>query len=205
MINPSCCPVDCEDMSLPEVSFSDCIEAFQEELSQISEVIISEEDPDNPGQPLYKPTDMADPADWISMISNDGNGARRLIGLGSLPAPEKQRRDISKRRTKKGASAYMLNFVVDEVTQANYDFTRNLACGKKVFLWYVTNGGFVYGSENGIKAEVYDADPIWDADVNSYVRLEFNFRWEAHCPPERNPYPLAEGYDGGEEEGEIEG
>lgn len=193
MIGISCpCPSDCENPELPAVNFSDCPEAFAEELSQISEVLVSVEDPENPGQPLYAPTDPSSAADWIAAFADTGAGIRRLIGIGNIPRPESNVRDISKRRKKAGLKTYTLNFNIDEVTQENYDFIRTLSCGAKLVIWYATLGGYVYGGATGFTVNVVASDPVWEEDQNAYVRLELVLEWQSKCAPTRAAYPLAD-------------
>ena len=203
MINIACaCPTDCEDNELPDVKFNDCVEAFEEELSQICDLLISVEDPENPGEALYKPTDINDPDAWIAVIAQTGAGVRRLTGIGSLPKGEANIRDISKLRRKVGKKNYTLTFTIDEMTDENYEFLRKMGCGRKIVMWFVTLGGKLYGGDDGFSATIEESDPIFDADQNAYVNGELVLTWKSKCAPPRTDWPLSEDLDNSVDEPE---
>lgn len=204
MVNYDCACLDltCDTFALPAITFAACLTAFGQELSQICELLVSVEDDENPGEPLYVPTDIASASAWLTAFTTTGAGIRRLIGIGSIPKPEREQREVSKGRVITGDGKYTLTFTIDEMNQSIYDFLRGLQCGATLVIWYVTKGGFLYGGEKGFSVQLIEADPIWDGDTNSYLRGELVVTWNRRCAPPRSEYPLSEA---GNPEEEVEG
>lgn len=192
MVKYACvCPEDCDDQ-LAAVDLADCLSLYTLESSEISDVFISVEDPDNPGQPLYGPTDWNSAADWAAAIDNTGvAGLLHLQGIGDKPAPEEQEVTVHGFQTKVLSRTHTLNFDVLHMTQNNYEFGRLIQCGATFVIWFATTGGYMYGGANGFSANA-KANFVKERGEGSFASLQIVFTWKAICDPPRIVNPLAE-------------
>lgn len=183
------CPTDCGQNSLPAVDFADCAEAVVIEESEICAVYMTTPDYNNPGQPSAKPADWGSAASWASVI---GNGVLELFGVGDMPVSDPNVVTISKRRQRKLSGLRTINFDIDDMSDANYNLIRELACGNDVVIWFATYGGYLYGGDNGFQVSVTVSDPELGRGEGTYALGKLQFQWRAKSAPPRIMNPLAE-------------
>lgn len=184
------CPADCENSDLPSVSFAECVDSLESELSEIQEIFLSIED-GTTGLPLAGPSDWTDLAAWQAVIADTGAAkVRRLIVIGDKPESESTTRTVSKGRKVPGKRTHTINADVDDVNNTNYDFMRRLQCGSTVNMWYAT-ASKIYGGANGFTANVTKANPILERGAESYSLFRFQFQWDNACDPPRADNPFA--------------
>ncbi len=186
------CPADCTNSDLPAVDFSNCVDSMVSEESEITDIFMTIPDDANPGDPLAKPTDWTTKAAWDLIIASSGLAkVRQLTVIGDLAEPEGTVRTVSKRRRILGEHTFTLNFDIDDISLANYDFMRRLQCGASVVIWYATAGGFLYGGPNGFQVDITKAGQILERGDGNYAVLRFQVQWKAKCSPPRIENPMA--------------
>jgi hypothetical protein len=192
MVKYAClCPEECGDQLLP-VDLADCLSQYVLETSEISDVFLSIEDPDNPGQPLYGPTDWTSAADWAAAIDNDtAAGVLHLQGIGDKPAAEEQEVTVDRFQLKVLNRTHTLNFDVLHMTDNNYEFGRSIQCGATFVMWFATTGGYIYGGQNGFTVNA-KANFVKERGEGSFASLQLIFTWKAICDPPRAVSPFAE-------------
>ena len=186
------CPEDCDVSELGLAENADCIDALELKESEVCDLFISLEDPNNPGEALFKPTDINDAGDWASAIDNDLAAAiKHFSGIGDVPEPEVTEAEVFKRQTKITNMNYTLNFDVQHRTQVNYEFARRAQCGLKVRFWFATIGGELFGGDDGIGGNLTAVMPL-ERGEGSYANILFRLNWNAKCDPPRILNPMAE-------------
>lgn len=187
--DPSC-PEDCGQFTLPAVDFSDCAEGVEIEESEICAIYMTTPDANNPGEPIAKPSDWTSMAAWESVIA--GGSVKELFGIGDMPESSANVVTISKQRKKKLPSGRTINFDIDDMSQANYDFIRSLSCGQDVVIWFATIGGYMYGGDKGFQVTVTTADPVLGRGEGTFAIGKLVLEWKQLSPPPRTLNPLAE-------------
>lgn len=179
------CPTDCTS-NLPGWNFSKC--APEINYGQISKVFFT-----TTGNPL---SNWANALEWDSRLDNDAAGAsqiRTLIGIGSLPVPEKTEKEVSLGRKVFGKRSFTMPFFVDETNTDNHNAMRTLQCNTGNYLvWFQTlDGGMLLGGNAGIEAKI-DTDleiPEGSADVAGYRVV---ITWKDQFMPEMITSPITD-------------
>lgn len=175
MANVFNCPTDCSNTDLPVTDFSDCISQADMHLSEVSDLFIA----NGNAEGIETPEDATE---WLARVSQTDLGAdaiRPLTVIADKPAATSTPIEISKGRTVNGIKTNTINFTVDVVTTAIYDFFRILECGGNYKFWYQTRGGFLYGGTNGIKIKSITVDPILERGDGSYENITGVITWES--------------------------
>jgi hypothetical protein len=162
------CAENC-DFTLPVVQFDDC--APEVVYSEIRRIFLAKK----AAAPF---SNWLNATEWLarmSQTSTTGNDyIRPLTVIGDKPAAADVVKEISNGRRVVIGKDHTINFSIDDVSQANYDFMRGLECGGEFRLWYETEGGFIYGGNEGI-----------------VVRLTIT--WRSKFSPERGISPIYSG------------
>lgn len=184
------CPTDCTTADLPAIAMADCVDAMITEESEIQEIFMTIND--GAGAPKAKPTSWTSKSDWLAVIADTGNDkVRKLNVIGDKPLADATTRTLSKRRKKAGTKTQTINFDIDDISPANYDFMRQLQCGATVVIWYSTVGGYLYGGPNGFEVSVANIGEVLDRGENNYAVIRGILSWENQFSPPRIANPMA--------------
>lgn len=138
------CTTSC-DADLPVVNFSDCNPVV--EFSELRRIFVAK----STAAPF---NDWTQAAEWLARMSQTSTVGddyiRPLTVIGDKPVPTGVVKDISNGRRMTIGKDHVINFLIDDVSDENYDFMRQLECGGQFRLWYETEGGRMYGGNNGI-------------------------------------------------------
>lgn len=183
------CPTCDEGYSFPE-STANCTPEQNE--SQIGYLFLSIPSAANDNVPHITSPDFSSPTVMTTFASPNG-AVFRVIG--DLPEPESTQRIGSGRRVLRNKKNFTANFTIDDTTDENYEFLRLLECYPSVFVWYMTEGGKVYGATDyGIPATVSRANAPLDRGEDTYERFEVSINWRAWAhPPRQNGWLYDDG------------
>lgn len=177
------CPTNCES-ALPPVNFSACAPTILE--SEIVRVFIA-----RPNAAAF--TNWEQATEWTERISQtdvaDQDAIRVLTVIGDKPAPTSTPRDISNGRTITPFKEHTVNVTIDDVTDENYEFMRQLECGGQVKAWYETAGGKLYGGNEGITKARLSLDDILPSG-EEIETLQGTLTWRNKFHPERTDSPI---------------
>jgi len=188
------CPTDCGNISnLPAVSFESCVEAMKIFESEICDIYITI--PDENGDAVNKPATWTGPAilTWHSSFVGDAelDTVRRVVVIGDLNSEDAETGTFSKRRQKAvGLKPHVLNATIDDMSDANREFIRQLECGATVVLWFATIGGNFFGGVDGILGDIFNVKLPLERGEGNYEYATFQFSWEAAAAPPRITSPL---------------
>lgn len=189
MANAFSCPASCDEQVLAVTDFNPCITSADIHKSEIDTIFIAK----------YDAKDIENPevaTEWIARVSQtatDADAIRPLTVIADKPAATSTPIEVSKGRTINGPKTNVINFTVDEVTAANYDFFRGMECGGKYKIWYQTRGGFLYGGSKGIILKGNTVDPINDRGNDAYETIQGTLTWESPTSfTERVKSPIAD-------------
>lgn len=181
------CAQDC-NANLPAVDFDDCAPVVS--FSEIRRIFIAKSN-------AAAFANWAAAAEWearLSQSSTTGNDyIRALTVIGDKPAATEIVKDISNGRQVTIGKDHVINFTIDDVSQANYEFMRWTECGGKFIIWYETEGGWMYGGNAGIpkvKVSVNSVLPRGRDEIETLVGT-LTFRQKFH--PERVASPIFDG------------
>lgn len=145
MATPTC-STTC-DSDLPEVKFDQCNP--QADFSEIRRIFMAK-------ATAASFTNWANASEWNARISADSvvgdDYIRALTVIGDKPVPTAVSKDLSNGRKKVIGKDHVINFLIDDITDENYEFMRALECGGQYKFWYETEGGHMYGGNDGILA-----------------------------------------------------
>jgi hypothetical protein len=187
------CPVDCDTLVLPPVSFDDC--EPQVKLSEFAYAYLALKD-------AAEFDDASQPTEWANRLSADstipeGSDAqvvdliRQLNIVGDMPAPSATEKDISGGRKIVTRTDRTVNLDIDEATALNYELTRSTECGYfKVRMWFETRGGILLGGNAGITGRLV-LRPIFGRGVDEIEKYTGTFTWTNNTSPDRCVSPLA--------------
>lgn len=179
---PIVCPTTCES-SLPPVNFSACAPTILE--SEIVRIFVAR-------ATAAAFTDWNLATEWETRISQtdiaNEDAIRVLTVIGDKPAPTSTPRDISNGRQVTPFKEHTVNVTIDDVTDENYEFMRQLECGTQVKAWYETAGGKIYGGNEGITGRLNLDDILPSGD--EIETLQGTFTWRNKFHPERVDSPI---------------
>jgi hypothetical protein len=185
------CEPACDSTENPLADDPTCVAEYELEEGEITDLLISIQDPDDAAAALYKPATWTDPASWATAIDNESAAAvHHLTVIGDVPAPEKNTVDLPKRQQKTISRTYTGTFDVMHLSDINYQLGLTLQCGISARIWYATMGGKVYGGPEGI-AVTLDADFPKERG-GAPATMQISARWIAKCDPPRANSPFSE-------------
>ena len=174
-INPTC-PTTCSTVP-PAAEFDFCNpDVFFGEIEKI----------------YWTAKDASDLADWTSAavwaarISNDGvdtDVIRELHVSADLPTPERDKVEISVRRTVSTPATWTINLDIDDLSDENYEMIRTTACNTQVKIWFATRD-HIYGGNSGIVVDM-SIDPVIERGKKSIQKFTGTITWDATFAEQR--------------------
>lgn len=185
------CPADCDDDNLlPAIDVNQDCTSYPQTLSQVSDLyIIPTAADDIMASWSTTPTAVTDA---IDNTIEDNTKAKWLVGIGGIAAPDKTTTDYPKLKRKNDERLYTLTFRVLNLSDAQYNFLRQLQCGWTGFTFYYGDlADYVYGIAGGLVPEFIDVDfPKGEGNSDKNVGI-LTLQWRADGDPERRVNPLA--------------
>lgn len=189
MPNPTC-PDNC-DFALPTVLFDDCAPVVI--YSEIRRIFMAK-------KAAAAFTDWTDATEWLARMSQSSTTGddyiRALTVIGDKPAASDVSKDISNGRKIVIGKDHTVNFTIDDVSDANYNFMRGMECGGEFRFWYESAGGYMYGGNEGFLASVSIND-ILNRGVDEIETLAGVITWRSKFSPERALSPIFDTSAGG--------
>ena len=179
-VNPAC-PDGCTG-SPAENTYNYCKQDI--ETGEVEEVFIAAGDSE-----CF--TDWKLPGEWAARISQDSpdpNSIRRFRGIGDLPAGASDAVVISKGDVFNTEKTFTLNYDVEDVSDANYEFMRTIECNGKLKGWYAA-GAKLFGGNCGIDISI-GANYVIERGQKSLHKIVFVFTWNNQHSPERCTNPI---------------
>jgi hypothetical protein len=185
------CPTDCTG-DLPVVSFSDC--APQTSKSEINRLYM--------GKANTKAfTTWGSPTEWADRLSQSivppgdseelpADLIRPITVSAEKPDASMTEIDISDGRKAISNVDHVINFEIDDVSQINYDWVRQLECGYVGRFWYSTMGGHLFGGNKGIKATI-KAKVVLAKGNDGLQKIVGTISWKSQFTEERVVSPIA--------------
>ena len=169
----------CGDEDMPAVDFNLCAPDIR--LSEIRRIFISKIG----AAPFVDWTVAGEWNERMSPTSNDINAVRVLTVIGNKDIPTSTRVRLSMNRNKTVRKEHTVNATIDDVSETNHEFIRQMNGGRNFKMWYETEGGFMFGGNNGIAAHI-DADMVLARgrdEIMTYVLEAWwqNVRTEDRC------------------------
>lgn len=138
-------------------------------------------------------TDWTQATEWTTRISQTSvvgdDYIRVLTVIGDKPAATAVIKELSNGRRKSVAKDHTINFTIDDVSDANYEFMRSLECGGQFKVWYETYGGKMYGGNDGQLIYI-DANDILNRGRDETETIAGTITWRAPFHPERITSPI---------------
>lgn len=180
------CAGDC-DMDLAPVSFDDCQPNVS--FSEIRRIFIAKK----AAAPF---NNWKAAGEWIARISETnqtGNDyIRALTVIADKPAAAPVFKEISNGRRIQIGKDHTINFTIDDVSDENYEFMRTLECGGEYRFWYETEGGRMFGGNEGFLARV-DANSVLNRGRDEIETINGVMTWRTKFHPERAISPIYNG------------
>jgi len=185
------CPVDCDtDLLLVAIPEEQDCTSYDQQYSQVSDLVI---------QPTGATTPFASWSTTPTLVSGaidntvtDNSKCKWLVGEGGIATPTKEVSDYPKRKQKTTNRRYRLEHTIRNLTDAQYDFCRQLQCGWTGFtFWHADLGDYIYGSATGIVPALVDCDFPKGAGRDDKSFATIIIEWDADGDPERRVSPLA--------------
>jgi hypothetical protein len=137
--------------------------------------------------------------EWTARMSETSTTGddyiRPLTVIADKPAATDVVKEISNGRRKIIGKDHIINFTIDDVSQLNYEFMRALECGGKFKIWYETEGGFMYGGNDGIIVQV-TANDVLNRGRDEIETIAGVMNWRNKFSPERGISPIYTGSSG---------
>jgi hypothetical protein len=183
MATPTC-GTDCNSQ-LPPVNFDKCNPTVL--LSEIRRIFVASIG----AAPL---ADWANAAEWIERVSEANSSVdaiRPLTVIADKPAAAPVTAAISNGRTVTIRKDHTINWTIDDVTDENYEWMRAVVeCGGQVKIWYETEGGYLYGGNNGISPVSLTGDDILNRGTDQFETLAGTMTWKDKFSPDRVLSPI---------------
>jgi len=181
VINPTC-PTGCSDY-LPVVDFDPCDPAVV--FGEIEKIYLASQD-------AAIVANWTTATDWLLRISNTDVAStdtiRELTVSADMPAGVNEMVEISMRRKVYTPSTFTINIDIDDNTDLNYEFMRNMECNTTMRLWFADQT-HLYGGEGGVLATISMKEVILRGN-KSIKKLVGTATWESKFSPERTANPL---------------
>lgn len=178
------CPSDCTS-ALPVINFSDCAPDIN--LSEIRRIFLAK-------TIAEAFTDWTEPTEWIARISQDDvesdDAIRPFTVIADKPAGDANIYEASDGRDIMISKSNTLNYTIDDVSDENYNFLREgIECGGQFKMWYETQGGKIFGGNEGIRVSV-TGDSVLGRGRDEVELIEGTITWKAKHSPERTDSPI---------------
>ena len=180
----------CGTQSLEPVDFDFCNPNLSQ--SEIRRIFIS-----NTSSDPFEDWTVA--PEWIARISpnsNDRNAIRALMVIGDKPTPTSQVAELSMGRRRKIRKNHVVNFTIDDVTEANHAFIQDLGLGRNFRVWYETTGGYMFGGNEGIICYLH-ADMVLRRGQGEIMTYDGSLEWSNLRTEDRTLSPIFNDVSGG--------
>lgn len=189
MPNPTCAS-NC-DVTLPVVSFDDCNPEVS--YSEIRRIFIAKK-----GAAPF--SNWLNATEWLTRMSQTSvtgdDYIRPLTVIADKPAAASVIKEISNGRRIVIGKDHTINFTIDDVSDENYEFMRGLECGGEYRFWYETEGGKIFGGNEGFLARV-DANSVLNRGRDEIETINGVMTWRTKFSPERGTSPIFSNGSGG--------
>lgn len=189
------CATDCSTSNLPIINFQDCNPAIFS--SEIYDIFFGRKD-------AISFTDITSATEWNDRISVNNTPPvgstvavkdllRRVKVIGDVPAPTTTKKAISGGREVTTEVKYLVNFEIDDMSDANWQFIQSIQCGKGVYpvkAWLHTKSNHVIGGNPGISGTV-EINHILDRGADGIQRGVGVLTFKTTIFPNRDVFPLA--------------
>lgn len=140
---------------------------------------------------IIVPLGAADPFDWsganpvyvFESIKNETAGtgyAKRLVGEGGVPVPEKGIVQLPRNRQHVARRLFTLTFQVKNLEGGQYEFIKRFQCNWRLFNFYfLTTGGRLFGVQGGFVPLFVDADFPLDPTRAAKEGAFLTIQWES--------------------------
>lgn len=177
------CPSGCSS-ALPAVSFNKC--APDVRISEITHILAGKGD-------AAAFTDWTSGTEWGTRLDQSASGdkIRVLTVRASKPATTKTEQTATLNRKVVSNRHHVINILIDEMTDANYDFFRTTQCGEILFrMWFINNNTKdLYGGNAGIYATIF-GEPIYDEGTGVLQKFVGTIEWDSAQDPPRVLNPI---------------
>lgn len=182
------CPDDCDEaVLLPALATDPDCDVYDLYSSQIKDLVILPKG-------ATGPTDWTAVADWTAVVDNtatDNSKAKRLVGIGSLPVPEKTKVTLHAGKQRTRYRTFTLTFTILDVSEANYAFAQKLQCGSTQFKLWIGNESHLFGGQDGIQPFESDADLPLEEAFEETEKIVVTMVFRADGNPARTANPFA--------------
>lgn len=189
MPNPTCA-ANC-DVNLPVVNFDDCNP--QVNYSEIRRIFIAKK-----GAVPF--VNWLSAAEWLTRMSQSttigDDYIRALTVIADKPAAASVIKEISNGRRIVIGKDHTINFTIDDVSDENYEFMRGLECGGEYRFWYETEGGKMFGGNDGFLSRL-DANSVLNRGRDEIETISGVMTWRTKFSPERGDSPIFSNGTGG--------
>jgi hypothetical protein len=181
---------DCDSFVMPVTTVAACVRDTTTEFSRIKRIFLIEPSAANGLAAAIQPADTMTASDWDAVLANTGaTKIRTLKGVGDLPKPTPVKIEVNGEEKTVGLD-FVLNFTHNDISEDNYELVRLLQ-NATLFLWFETEGGYLYGGVEGIKCEVAEASHILANGKDTLAADEFIYKWRHTNYPSRILSPIA--------------
>lgn len=187
------CPTDCGNLaSLPDTNFLNCVEAMGLFESEICDIFMTVADENGDAANLPATFDEAGILAWESAnVGADPKTWRRLTVIGDMSSEGSDAITVSKRRQKNPSLRnFNINATVDDMSDLNREYMRELQCGLEAVIYFGTIGGNFFGGTTGIRCTISDVDLPLERGEGNFEIATLVFDWEAAAAPPRIANPL---------------
>lgn len=181
-LNLPTCPTGC-DSYLVDVDFNFCDPDVQ--FGEVDHIYL-------------KARDGSDLLDWQSLAvwnarkaldpTVDNDAIIDLTVIGDYPPAETEEIEISDGRKIQSPSTFVLNFEIDDVSDANYELMRWLECNLVVDMWFSANE-VLFGGNPGIEVTLTAKYQI-ERGQKSLQKIVGSAKWESKFSPPRTANPM---------------
>lgn len=179
----------CSGFVLPTVDNAVCITDNVTELSRIVKIFLVEPSATNNLVAAAAPTAMTAAA-WSAVIAQTGAGKIRVLsGVGALPKPTSVKQEVNG-ESYEISKDFKLSFAHNNISIANYEMMR-LVQQATFFMWFQTEGGYIYGGLTGIRCKVEESDYELTNAKDSIGAINFSLEWRRANYPNRDLSPIA--------------
>lgn len=189
-------PSDCATVNLGTIAQDDCFP--EQKKSELTHLFIGRQD-------AIDFTDASSAVEWADRLSQtttvpSGSTAavkdliRKIAIIGDMPAPQENEKAISGGRNYAGEKNFTMNFEIDDIGAAEYEFVRNFQYGiVNVKAWVKTLGGELLGGNKGIndgKNCRIKAWPVYGRGQDEIVKIIGTLTWKGTVSPDRCVSPI---------------
>jgi hypothetical protein len=178
------CGTDCNSLLAP-VNFDKCNPTVL--LSEIRRIFVA-------SQGAASFADWTNATEWTTRISESNssiNAIRPLTVIADKPAASPVTAAISNGRTVVIRKDHTINWTIDDVSEVNYAFFRSvIECGGNVKIWYETEGGYLYGGNDGVDPAKMLGDDLLPRGVDQFETIAGTITWKDKFSPERVLSPI---------------